>query len=62
MAAADWSCRESRLDEVVNAAAGDLQKFTTTNTARLNQVADGWKAMPSLAQTLRATVKTTPAK
>ncbi|MGY4911361.1 hypothetical protein [Micromonospora aurantiaca (nom. illeg.)] len=62
IAAADWACRESRLDGVVNAAADDLQKFTTTNTARIARVADGWKAMPSLAQTLRATVKTTPVK
>ncbi|WBB75621.1 hypothetical protein O7602_09000 [Micromonospora sp. WMMD1128] len=62
VAAADWACRESRLDGVVNAAAGDLQKFTTTNTARIARVADGWKAMPGLARTLRATVKATPAK
>ncbi|WP_431932161.1 hypothetical protein [Micromonospora sp. RP3T] len=62
VAAADWACRESRLDGVANAAANDLQKFTTTNTARIARVADGWKAMPSLAQTLRATVKTTPVK
>ncbi|WP_018788896.1 hypothetical protein [Micromonospora sp. CNB394] len=62
VAAADWACREPRLDKIVSAATDDLQKFTTTNTARITRVADGWKAMPSLAQTLRTTVKTTPAK
>ncbi|KAB1916147.1 hypothetical protein [Micromonospora sp. AMSO31t] len=62
VAAADWACRESRIDEIVNAAAADLQTFNSTNTTRLAHVANGWKAMPSLAQTLRATVKTNTAK
>ncbi|WP_229405066.1 hypothetical protein [Micromonospora sp. NBRC 110038] len=62
VAAADWACRESRVGEVIEAAAADLQQFTTTNATRLTQVADGWNAMPGLAQTLRVTIKTTTAK